>query len=172
MTPLQIVALGLRLVALIWLLYTFNHLHGLFAYVNDDSGIVIRKSVIWLFAFLQIATCAVLWFYPRTIAEKLLPSASTAEQARSPVAMVEWQTLGVICIGIWALSKAIPDAIYWMTYYSMSFGADGDAFYLDAAQKARVASTVAELGIGLWLVFGARGFAAFLFKLRTAGVSK
>jgi len=172
MTPLQIVALGLRLVALIWLLYTLNHLHGLFAYVNNDSRIVITKSVIWLFAFLQIATCAVLWFFPMTIAARLLPSASANEQTRSPVALVEWQTLGVICIGIWALSKAIPDAIYWITYYSMSFGADGDAFYLDADQMGRVASTVAELGIGLWLVFGARGFAAFVFKLRTAGVSK
>lgn len=172
MTPLQIVALVLRLVALIWLLFTVNHLHGLFAYVNNDSGIVITKSVIWLFAILQIATCAVLWLFPTTIAEKLLPSASTTEPTRPPVALVEWQTIGVICIGIWELSKAIPDAIYWMTYYSMRFGADADAFYLDADQKGLLASTVAELVIGVWLVFGAKGFAAFLFKVRTAGVSK
>jgi len=81
----------------------------------------------------------------------------------------EWQMLGFICIGIWALSNAIPSALYWLTYYSMSFGDSSDAFYLDAEQKARVASMLAELVIGLWLVFGAKGFAAFLFKIRTAG---
>jgi hypothetical protein len=53
------------------------------------------------------------------------------------------------------MSKAIPDAIYWMTYFSMRSGADG-GLYLDADQKALVATTVAELIIGLWLVFGAR----------------
>jgi len=167
MTPIQIVALGLRMVALIWLLYTLNHLYSLFAYVSDDSRIAISKSVVGLFALLQIATCAVLWFFPTTIAEKLLPSAAGTGQTRTPVALLEWQMLGFICVGTWELSKAIPDAIYWLTYYGMSFGDNPDAFYLDAGQKARVASMLAELTIGLWLVFGAKGFAAALYKIRS-----
>jgi hypothetical protein len=33
-------------------------------------------------------------------------------------------------------------------------------------------ATVIQLGISLWLVFGARALSLFLFKIRTGGVSK
>src|SRR6188768_3774422 len=136
-------------------------MYGLFTYLDSNSGVAISKTTIWLFAFLQIVTCAVLWFFPATIAKKLLPSATDTDLPRSPVALIEWQTLGVICIGIWALTRAIPDAIYWMTFYSMSESVDYSFSILNAEQKASIITTVAELAIGLWLVFGAKGFAAF-----------
>jgi hypothetical protein len=171
-TPHQIVALCLRLVALIWLLYTLSHTHELFAYVKNYSGIVINKPVVWLFAILQIATCAVLWFFPATIAAKLLPSAAGAEPVRSPSPLVEWQTLGVICVGIWALSQAIPDSIYWITSYGMMMSASDGIFDMGPEQKAGIVAAAVRLVIGFWLVFGAKGFAAFLFKIRTAGMAK
>ena len=68
MTPLHIVALCLRLVALIWVFYALNHTYGLFAYMKSDAGIAINWTAIWLSAFWQIATCVVLWFFPATIA--------------------------------------------------------------------------------------------------------
>ena len=37
-------------------------------------------------------------------------------------------------------------------------------------QKAAMILTVAELAIGIWLLLGAKGIAAAIFKLRTAGL--
>jgi hypothetical protein len=171
-TPLHLVALGIRLVALIWVLYTVSHLHGLFAYMNSSSGVSINKGVIWLFAGLQIATCAVLWVFPATIAKKLLPSSADTASSKPPSTLIEWQTFGVVCIGIWALARAIPDAIYWVTFYGMTLNSSYGYSDLNVEQKASMITTVVELIIGMWLVFGARGLANALLKLRTAGVSK
>jgi hypothetical protein len=171
-TPRLIVALSLRLAALVWLLHTLSHIYGLFTYLNPTSAGTISKSVVWSFAFLQVAACGVLWFFPSTIAGKLLPSGARADEAPSPPRLLEWQTLGVICIGLWGLSRAIPDAIYWVTFYTFNFNASFGGADLDPDQKASMVSTVVELAISCWLIFGAKGFAEVLFKIRTAGVTK
>ena len=174
MTPKLVVALGLRLAALIWLLYTLSHMHALLLYLNDDPGVPGSRSVVWLFASLQIATCTVLWFFPVTIATKLLPSAAAAAAVEQPAppTLIEWQTLGVICIGLWGLSRAIPDAIYWLTFFSLTAGTELEFANSNPEDKARLIMTIAEIAISTWLLFGARGFAAMLFKVRTAGVAK
>jgi hypothetical protein len=171
-SPLQILIVCLRLVALVWVLYTLNHLYGLFAFLVNGPTPSISRSAVWFFALLQLATCGVLWFFPATIARGLLPSLRSEPKVALPAELVDWQTLGVIGIGLWALSRAIPDALYWATFYNVTLSAGYSALDLDAAQKAGIVSTVAELVIGFWLLFGAKGFAAFLFKVRTAGLAK
>jgi hypothetical protein len=165
--PRLIVALGLRLVALVWLLYTRSHLYGFFAYMNPNYSNYVSEPVVWLFVFIQIAICGVLWFFPSTIADKLIPSAARAGEEPIPARLEDWQTIGIICVGLWSLSGAIPDVIYLLTFLYMS-GLSG----LDSSQKANTIATVIQLGISIWLVFGARALALFLFKIRTGGVSK
>jgi hypothetical protein len=162
----------LRLLALIWLLYILGHLYGLFAAITNDPTALISTSAVWFLALLQLAICGALWFFPATLAVRLLPSIRSEPKTAPPPQLVEWQTLGVICIGLWGLSRAIPDAVYWVTFYNMHLKANYGVSDLNAAQKAGIVTTVAELLIGLWLLFGAKGFAAFLFKARTAGVAK
>jgi hypothetical protein len=128
--------------------------------------------VVWLQVALQLAICAVLWFFPVTIASRLLPSYSQPPDAENHPRWNEWQTLGVVCIGLWALSRAIPDLVYWVTFMGVSFENDSPVGELAPDQKASLTSTLAEIAIGLWLVFGAKGMAAVVFKIRTAGVAK
>jgi hypothetical protein len=165
--PRLIVALGLRLVALVWLLYTLSHLYGLFAYWDPNFTDFAGKPVVWLFVFFQIAICGVLWFFPSTIADKLIPSAARAGEEPIPARLEDWQAIGVLCIGLWSLSIAIPDVVYWLTFLYMS-GSAG----LDPSHLANLLATVIQLVISFWLVFGARALALFLFKIRTGGVSK
>jgi len=172
MTPIQIVAVVLRLLAVIWFLYILGHTYGLLSFWRVGSNEVIGGAFIWFTVILQLVICLLLWFIPATIARKLLPAAADSGETRTPVALVEWQTLGVICIGIWALTRAVPDAFYWLTFYGMSVGANYGEFDLGPEQKAGIFTTLAELAIGTWLVFGSKGLAALLFKIRTAGISK
>jgi hypothetical protein len=171
-SPIQIVVLCLRLVAIVFLLFTINRLYSLFAYFNNGGKTALNMSVVWFFAALQIATCAILWFFPASIATKLLPSLRSTQQNSPTPLLIEWQTLGVICIGLWSLSRSIPDTVYWLTFYSIA-SSDGMTFSsLGAGQKASMLTTVVELVIGLWLLLGAKGLAALLFKIRTAGLRK
>jgi hypothetical protein len=128
--------------------------------------------MIWIQAALQVAICGVLWFFPVTIASKLLPSYSKPPDPQNPPSVYEWQTLGVICIGLWALSRAVPDLVYWVAYMGMAFESDAPLGELAPDQKAGFIATVVEIIVGAWLVLGAKGVAALLFKIRTAGVAK
>ncbi len=169
MTPHQVVVVCIRLVALVWLLYVVNHSYGLFAYVSSNTSVALNKSVVWFFALLQIATSGVMWFFATSIAAWLLPSLRPT-QSTTPPALVQWQTLGVICVGLWSLSRSIPDTVYWVTFYNMAESTGVSTDSLSAEQKASFFSTVVELVLGLWLLFGAKGFAAFLYKARTVGL--
>lgn len=169
MTPHQILTVCIRLGALVWLIYVVNHSYGLFAYLRSDSTVALNKSVVWFFALLQISTSGVVWLFSTSIASWLLPSLRPSEPTTSPVP-IQWQTLGVICVGLWTLSRSIPDLVYWVTFFNMVENTGMGTESLIAEQKASLLSTMVEIGIGLWLLFGAKGFAAFLYKARTAGL--
>lgn len=172
MKPQYIVATCLRFLAAIWVLYLLSRVHTVFTYLADQRASLHLKSIVVTVALLQLVICVYLWFFPLTVATRLMPFASSMENSTASPTILEWQTLGVICIGLWGMSRAIPSAVYWITLVNLMFS-DGLSFAsLSPDVKASVFSTTAELAISAWLLFGARGFAAILFKIRTAGVSK
>jgi len=165
-TPLQIVSLGVRLVALIWLLYTLNNLHQVFMYLDLEMYRGASRTAVWVFACLQLAACALLWFFPRTIAAALLPSRDPEVRANPPQ-LVEWQSIGVILIGLWALVDAVKNAIYWT---SLLITVQGSVQDFSPEWKASIILTVVEFPIAIWLLLGAKGLAAVIFRFRTAGL--
>jgi hypothetical protein len=169
MTPHQIVVVVLRLGALVWLLYTFTHVFGLFAVTRGDPDALLSRPIVLFSAAFQVIVCLALWFFPSTIAANLLPRAPDANE-RAPVRPItEWHVFGVIFVGLLALARAIPDAIYWVTYVAMATGYNLSFFDLDADQKANALATALELAIGLLLVFGAKRVAAMVFRQRNEG---
>jgi hypothetical protein len=149
-----------------------SHLHGLFAYFNEGARVQINKLVVWVFALIQVGVCGLLWFFPRTVAAWLLPLRDSGQEAPPPPRLLEWQTLGVICIGLWALARAIPDAVYWITVYNMATTSGMGFSAFAPEQKAAMFETIVELIIGVWLLLGAKGLALLLFRVRTAGLSR
>jgi len=172
MTPHQIVVVILRLVAMVWLIHTLTHMYGLFTVFEDGSGVSLSRSVVSLSAVFQVFVCLALWFFPSTIAANLLRSGQPAHEPALPRPMIEWQILGIILVGIWALVQAIPDAVYWVTYYAMVSGSNLSFFDLDPDQKANALATVVQLVIGTGLLMGAKRFASVLFRSPAAGESK
>ncbi len=167
MSPHQILTVCIRLVAIVWLLFTISHLDSLFAYLNEGSRLQLDKTSVYFFSLLQLAVCVVLWLFPRTVAAKLLPG-SNSDTPPSPSSSFEWQSLGVICVGIWELGRAIPDAAYWVTFYNiMVTSSNLGLAYFSPEQKAGMIATIAELGIGFWLVLGAKGFTSILLRIRS-----
>jgi hypothetical protein len=172
MKPQHIVATCLRCLAIVWLLYSLSRINGILAYARSDTYVSVNTTAVWLLVVLQIAACAALWFFPMTIASKLIPGGVPQEASAEPPQLAEWQTLGLICVGLWGCAHAIPDIVFRVTLAALSFGDDDRYGFLSPQQKAGLASSIVELAISLWLVLGAQGLAAFLHKVRTAGVAK
>ena len=171
MTPHQILIVALRILAIIWFLHTVGLLVTNLVYLDplgvDSSG----RIAAWLVAVTQLMACALLWLFPAAAASKLLRNKVNPENAAT-TPLHEWQTMIVIGIGLWALVRVFPDVIYWTSFVTMG----GNEGYLQSEltneHRANILSTIAEVALGFWLLLGGPGFAAFLLRVRTAGLKK
>jgi hypothetical protein len=169
MTPHQIVVVALRLVAVVWAWSTISQGIVLaFGRFGEMDPATVRLTA--FIGFVQLSLCVYLWFFPATIARKLLPSPKNDVVGDAPARSQDWLHVGLIGIGVWVLSGALGAAVRWFVFFSLNpYGSYGE---LDPQEKAVLITTIFELCLGVALVVGARGLAAALWNLRTGGVSK
>jgi hypothetical protein len=159
-TPRQIVALALRLFA-IWLAiqalgYIFWFFWGKSSHSADYA------YVIFMSAFNAVLIPA-LWFFPRIIAGKLLPS-DDAQPHPSPTA-VTWLAVGCTLIGLWTLAGAAPQLLFNVLVLNAESGHDD-------AQRWLVLRDALKLGIAVWLVLGGKGVGKIFRWAQYAGIKK
>ena len=165
MSPQQIVALMARLLA-IWIVI---HLPGqayeiMFPSTRDvDPGM--RVFAVGGFA-LEIVVSLALWFFPLTIARKLLRSPSDARPP--PSSSDVWLGMGCALIGLWLLATSLPALVIDAFVFAAAVNASGDT----SALRQNVLYYLAEVAIAAWLILGARGFREVFWWARNAGVSK
>ena len=166
MTNAQLVGLGVRLFS-VWLaVYCLRTLPAMF-YGNrwdvyDERMLAIAAVV----TAILLAACLFLWFFPLTVASKLIPKTSLAVPVVPPGEHL--QAAGFCLLGLWVLSSAIPRTVNFVIlyYYSRQEPTPG----LFERTYATAAEAVAEIAIGVWLLFGARGLLEILRSARTAGL--
>jgi hypothetical protein len=131
--------------------------------VPKDASVYIFLAIILGTA---LSASLVLWFFPLSIARKLLPV------MKEPQPAVTWQSgnameLALAVFGFWILADAIADAFYWGSFYYYVQQATGTGLEtVGAAEKADMFVTVIELVLGSWLVLGHRGVAALFYRIR------
>jgi divalent metal cation (Fe/Co/Zn/Cd) transporter len=120
------------------------------------AGLVLASSII---------VCALLWFFPLTIARKLLP---VMHEPRSETAMSGSVALsvGLTLLGMWVVAQALPDALYWTTLFFLTRQAGAAYFEWGYEQIAGIVSTVAELALAAWLIFGSSGIKRLVLRYR------
>lgn len=117
-----------------------------------------------------LAIAALLWFFPLTVARRLLP---VMKQAPPPVTVPGSLALALALtvLGLWLLATALPDTVYWLTWYVQMRDISAPMEVMPD-QTAGMAATAAEVLLGLWLVLGSRGLSAVVTRLRFAGSEK
>jgi hypothetical protein len=162
MSPHQAVAVALRLFA-VWLgIYAFRTVVS-YAYVRESAvpGFGAEVAFLALTVLLVIA----LWFFPRSIAGKLLsPDNAKAEASATPDL---WLAMGCALLGLWMLTSALPSLVF-DTYALVYIDTTSD----DTNLKRSVLYYVVEIAIALWLVFGAKGFRKLFWWAQHAGYTK
>jgi len=110
--------------------------------------------------------CALLWFFPLTIARKLLPVMKEHRSEQAIDASVGL-SLGLTLIGLWLLAQGVIDVFYWLVFIVRTNGQDPQSIYQWAPDQ--VASMVAaglEVFVGAYLMLGSAVVRRFIHKLR------
>lgn len=153
------VAVAVRLLA-VWLFLTILR-GGLSAAVG--GGELAPWALVLLLPFVGVA--AALWFFPLTLARKLLPVGREPKEALGAPAQ-EVEVIAFTVLGLWLLAKAISDASYWLILAWQMQRAPYEDMTWSAENIASVATTVVELAIALGLLLGTRGLQRMLHRLR------
>ncbi len=170
MTAMQVAILLLRLAAVAWALIVIHNAYDVSVQsLRDDPYSSFHVAGLWFYFALHLGVCALLWFFPAMVARKLVPSLpeTSVAPAGTPA---QWYSVGIILVGLLALTRGVTDLVYYVGLFAFSSAYEVPVADWDIENKAGVVATIAELGIGLWLILGAKGIVEMLFSFRKLGV--
>ena len=164
MTPHQTVAVAVRLFA-IWLFVsvvvgflTFYAKGGPIAY----GTLPFVATAVGLTGVVVVA----LWFFPQTIARRLL-TISDATPVRAEPADT-WLAMGCALIGLFVLASALPAALRDLLILYISRDTTDDT----SVVKHGLLYDLLRVGLAAWLILGAAGVGKVFWWARNAGVGE
>ncbi len=182
MKPNQLATLVLRLLG-IYCLIVFLPMVPLFSSVifyarssNDDSGmaaiiLTILFLVVWLGVGISLIVYSVPW-------GKKLTSIDGGEGNITAISFEQIQILVFAAVGVLVFSDALPQLLNNLYSFFASFsqvgGSSQPPAYVDYNRRTMLSAIgiLLKAALGVWLFFGARGFAHFWRSLRAFGTPK
>ena len=167
MSPKQILIVAIRLVALIGIVQTLGSIATIFVQTESMYDSKQISSVLMLYGLYLIAWL-LLWCFPAAIANRLLPEhLQTVQEA--PKHPAPWLTTGIVLIGIYTVFQVIPDLIYQFSLYlfvqSIAIDTHTSVWAdLGAQNQAGILANIAQLFIGIFLLFGAPKLSSWIRK--------
>ena len=167
MSPKQILIVAIRLVVLIGIVQTLGSIATIFVQTESMYDSKQISSVLMLYGLYLIAWL-LLWCFPAAIANRLLPEhLQTVQEA--PKHPAPWLTTGIVLIGIYTVFQAIPDLIYQFSLYlfvqSIAIDTHTSVWAdLGAQNQAGILTNIAQLFIGIFLLFGAPKLSSWMQK--------
>ena len=133
----------------------------LFGQSDETSWVALHAAVIGL----GLIACVFLWFFPLTVARKLLPVMREARSEKALDASVA-MSVGLTLIGVWVMAYALVDGVYWLTLLVRMQRANATSFDWSPDQIAGMIATPVEILIALWLIFGSAGIKRLIYRYR------
>ena len=164
----DIIAVASRLFSIYVLFGIIRSAPGAAHMLSQDEGV----TWVTLYVFVLIVClglCAFLWFFPLTVARKLLPvmrEERPVVAVGSPIAL----SLGLTLIGAWFFANALSDLSYWLTLFVMSKRNPNLPIEWRPEQIASMIETVVEAVISFWLLFGNSGITRLISRLRYGAI--
>ena len=164
----QIVGIAVRLFAIFLFIYTLRYASGLLPLAAAPPPNNVSFLFIFVLALFPILAAVLLWFFPLSVAAKIIPNIKAKDKA-APLSAPDIEIVAFSVMGLWVLTTAIPDTIYWVTFAFRLKNIDVGTLQLSPENIGSMASTVVELVIGFWLLFGSRGILGLIRRARYAG---
>ena len=152
----QVIAVGVRILSIALIVYILKFIPTIFT--DFETGLPVWTNYYSLgFVFGVLIIAGILWTFPQSITNKIIPKDINVDELKIEKDSV--LSLGFIILGIYFLFYTIGDMIFW-GFVLLGGGQLG----LD--NKVNFLITIIELGICLFLIFGSRGVANLILKLR------
>jgi len=166
MSPQQIVAVFARLLAVWIVIHLPSQASEIVFLSRGDADRGMRVFLVGGLA-VEIFVSLALWFFPLTIARKLLRSSS--EERPPPSSSDVWLGMGCALIGLWLLATSLPALVINVFILGSAIGSSGD---ISSSVRQNVFYYLAEVAIAAWLILGAAGFQKVFWWARYSGISK
>lgn len=164
----QIVGLAVRLFAIFLGFYTLRYASSFLPYVSAPPPNNISLLFAGAVVLPPILAAVLMWYFPLALANKLIPDIKTKD-APVPLDAGGIEVVAFSIMGLWVLTSAIPDIFHWATYVYQVRNKHFGYFELTPENVGNIVSTVVELVIGVWLLFGSRGILGLIRRARYAG---
>jgi hypothetical protein len=164
----ELAAIAARIFAICLFLYALRSFSG---FVRDIGPASTQNLTVSLFYFISIVfipvvIAAIIWRFPLTIAKAFLPAIKTEEvritdsNAFLPAAL--------IVLGIYVLTYAIPDLLYYITIFYMIARGRSAGMLIESPHEsiANFIVTVLEIMIAFWLILGNAGIINIIRRIR------
>lgn len=164
----QVVGIAVRLFAIFLGLYTLWQVSSLLPLISNPPPNNFSLTFIFLMAAPLILTAMLLWRFPLIVAAKIIPDV----RMKNPATPLDAGSIGVVAfsvMGLWVLATAVPDIVYWFIFIYRTKSVDIGDPTLSPANIAGLVSTIVELVIGFWLLFGSKGILGLIRLARYAG---
>ena len=158
------IAVATRLFAVYMLFVTIGNIPGMVFGISQPGG----GTWFWLYLLVvAFALCFIglLWYFPLTVARKLLPVMREPRSERTLDAPTAF-SIGITLVGLWFLANAVADAVYWLTFWFRLGQADTLEVELLADHVAGMVATGAQLLIALVLLLGSGGIRRLIYRYR------
>ncbi len=162
----ELVGTIVRLFALAIVVYVISRapvLAILFTQAADLRSLVVGGGVFIILLGLGM----LFWFCPLAIARFLLPKRS-GQPVAAHLSAEELLAVGLVLVGMYLGYQAISDAVTWVMLALLHHG---DTWRLRPEELAGIGATAVEAMLAILLIFGARGLATLVWKLRTPGTA-
>lgn len=144
---------------------------GIPSYISYYYSLQLKEDSVVSFFLISILPMIIpllagylMWQFPNTIANKIIKP-DTEEKPTDSKLGLEIQTIAFSVLGIYLLFNAFSDVIYHLSYYYKTMKASGTG-YMEISTYAFIVATCAEIIFASVLLFGGKGVAEFLRKIR------
>lgn len=161
MTPQQIVGLAIRLLA-IWLVISSIQYFIAIPAALHGADIDDKSTQSYIVAGAYISAAMLLWLFPMWIAHKLIPR--TRFENTISVQPLEAARVGCALTGLWLSAHGFLDMV-WYAFRAFLIAGSQSAFAsLGTGAKLDFIATLANLALGLLLIFRAGTFATLVIR--------
>ena len=164
----EIIILAIRISAIAFFVYGIQHVgdnYFFFYRFLEDEG---RIPILYIFLFsIPFVISILLWVFSKKIGSSLAKdiSVNVTESSANPEQIRE---VAFSVVGLTLLVYTFSKLMFWIYWYA--------SFDPDQHQKPDFVGlgivVVTNIILGVWLLFGSRGIANFIHKLRYAGMEK
>lgn len=175
MKPIHYLGLAVRLFAICLIAFAVYNLAGLISSYFSASEFgpysVISLPLLLVAVVLPMLISILLWFFPLSVAYKLLGSEDREFEPINPKSLL---TILIASIGLFFLYKALMDGVFWLSFY---FGYSTGGSYMEtpmevpfftaigASGKATIISTIIELVFALILTLRCKSIAKLMARI-------